>query len=195
VYEVAMPGYEFIGVYSDSWINSDALHCRTHGVADTQMLYISHYPLYGDLAYQAHFEIDATISSYGGSSLSSGNPKLFYKQNSGAWETVTMNHTTGTTYTANIPTLSGSNTVSYYIYAENENDKTASLPRMGATDAFSFTYSGGTTAVNELKTTNFSITPNPTKGLFQLDTSLTSGKVTVYNLNGQQVYATSFFSF
>ena len=81
VYEAAMPGYEIFGIYSNSWINSDALHCRTHGVADSGMLYLKHYPVYGDLDFQTEYTIEADVVSYGGSPVSSGFPKLFYKQN------------------------------------------------------------------------------------------------------------------
>ena len=193
VYENAMPGYEIIGVYSDGWLNSDALHCRTHGVADTQMLNITHYPLYGNLAFQDTFEIEATVASYGGSSLTSGFPKLYYKQNTSAWQEVSMSNTGDTTFTASIPGLSGTNNVSYYIYAENDNTKTASLPRMGSQDAFTFSYAGGTAGTNELIEANFSIFPNPTQGDFSINTTLTSGTIYVYNIKGQGVY-TSLFS-
>ena len=192
VYENAMPGYEIIGVYSDDWLNSDALHCRTHGVADTQMLNITHYPLNGNLAFQNNFEIEATVASYGGSSLISGFPKLYYKQNSGTWQEVSMSNTGGTTFTASIPGLSGTNTVSYYIYAENDNAKTASLPRMGNQDAFTFSYAGGTAGITDLIKADFSIFPNPTNGNFNINTALTSGTIYVYNIKGQEVYTALF---
>ena len=41
-----MPGYEIIGVYSNGAIDSDALHCRTRGIADREMLLsIGHIPI------------------------------------------------------------------------------------------------------------------------------------------------------
>ncbi|MFA4853652.1 MAG: agmatine deiminase family protein, partial [Bacteroidales bacterium] len=45
VYQQAMPGYEIFGISSSSWVSTDALHCRTHEVADRKMLYIYHMPL------------------------------------------------------------------------------------------------------------------------------------------------------
>ncbi len=192
VYEDAMPGYEIIGVYSDDWLDSDALHCRTHGIADTQMLNIRHSPLNGSLAFQNNFEIEATISSYGGSTLTGGFPKLYYKQNAGTWQEVSMSNTGGTTFTASIPGLSGVNTVSYYIYAENNNTKTASLPRMKSQDAFTFSYSGGTAGINEMLSASFSIFPNPTKGNFKIATSLATGTISIFNSKGQKVYNTTF---
>lgn len=193
VYEAVMPGYEIFGVFSNSWINSDALHCRTHGIADREMLYIEHYPLYSALTFQSEYVIEADVVSYGGSAISSGFPKLFYQQNGGAWEEVEMQNTTVNTYTADIPGLNGSNDVAYYIYAENDNSKTESHPRIGVSDPHLFSYSGGSIGLNEFAENNdVTIFPNPTSESFSLNTTLDTGVVTIYNTNGQQVYTTRF---
>ena len=46
VYREAMPGYEVVGVYNSTsgieWLNTDALHCRTRGVMDFNMLFVDH---------------------------------------------------------------------------------------------------------------------------------------------------------
>ncbi len=194
VYQEAMPGYEVIGVLSDSWINSDALHCRTHGVADTDMLFIKHYPLHGEVAYQPHYTIEADVVSYGGSAISSGFPKLYYKVNDGDWQNLVMNNTSGITYSVDLPAEFGDNTVSYYIYAENENSKTASQPRMGMSDPHIFFYNSDTTTVSELQADRFSIVPNPATSSFTLDTDMTHGSITIYNLKGQLVYSDYFSS-
>lgn len=192
-YESAMPGYEIFGIYSNSWINSDALHCRTHGVADREMLYIEHYPLNGTLSFQTNFTIEAEVVSYGGSPISTGFPKLYYQQNGGSWEEVEMQNTTGNTYTASIPGLNDSNDVAYYIYAENDNSKTDSHPRIGVADPHLFSYSGGNIGVNEYADdANLTIFPNPTSESFSLNTTLVSGVVSIYNTNGQEVYSGEF---
>ena len=193
VYEAAMPGYEIFGVYSNSWINSDALHCRTHGVADREMLYIEHYPLYAALTFQTNFTVEADVVSYGGSPISNGFPKLIYQQNGGNWEEVLMQNTTGNSYSADIPGLSGSNDVAYYIYAENDNSKTESHPRIGAADPHLFSYSGGSAGTDDLVDTSFvNLYPNPSSTLVTLQTTLSFGTVSIYNTNGQQVYINSF---
>ena len=46
-YQEAMPGYEIIGINYNGWIDTDALHCRTKGIADLGMLYIQHIPVLG----------------------------------------------------------------------------------------------------------------------------------------------------
>ena len=43
-YQDAMPGYEVLG-FTGSWVSTDALHCRTHGVADLGLLYVYSIPL------------------------------------------------------------------------------------------------------------------------------------------------------
>jgi len=150
VYEAAMPGYEIIGVNDGSgvvWYNSDALHCRTHGVADREMLYIKHYPLYGEQDYEDNFSVEAEIVSFGGSPFSVNFPKLFYRQNSGSWEEVIMANTSGNTYTGSIPVLSGENTVEYYIHAENENNRSEMHPNQGSFDPHIFNYTGSNVLV------------------------------------------------
>ena len=194
-YEAAMPGYEIIGVYSGSWINSDALHCRTHGIADREMLYIKHFPLYGELFYQENFTIEAKVVSYGGSPVSTDFPKLFYKQNSGSWEETIMTNTKGNMYSASIPGVGGDNEVEYYIYAENENNKSESHPYIGSADPHVFSYSGGSVAVNNIKQNKeINIFPNPNNGRFTLQTMFTSGSLRIININGQEVYSTEFSS-
>lgn len=142
-YTEAMPGYEIIPVYSSGWYNTDALHCRTHGVADREMLYIKHIPLHGDLAFQSQYTIEADVTSYGGSPLLSGFPKLYYRQNGGTWQEEVMTNTSGITYAASISSVGGDNTIEYYLYAENDNGKIRTYPYAGTTDPFSFSYTGG----------------------------------------------------
>ena len=56
VYQEAMPGYEIIGVASNGysgWENTDALHCRTRGVMDFNMLFVDHRDvLFGEQEWQ-----------------------------------------------------------------------------------------------------------------------------------------------
>lgn len=190
VYETAMPGYEIFGVFSNSWINSDALHCRTHGVADREMLFIEHYPLYAAIPFQTNFTVEADVVSYGGSTISNGFPKLYYQQNGGTWEEVVMQNNSGNTYSADIPGLSGANDVAYYIYAENDNSKTESHPRIGAADPHLFSYSGGSAGLNDLADSDeLTIYPNPSNDRVTLTSTIASGAICIYNTNGQEIYS------
>ena len=68
VYREAMPGYEVIGVASNSdypWKNTDALHCRARGVMDFNMLFVDHrdvihgeVPMQDSIAYSRGYGVD-----------------------------------------------------------------------------------------------------------------------------------------
>ncbi len=189
VYQDNMPGYEVIGVYSSSWLNSDALHCRTHGVADTEMLFIRHYPLHGSVNYAAHFDIDADVFSYGGSPVQSGFPKLFYREDGGEWTSVLMSPTTGNTYHAEIPAqATGSHSVEYYIYAKNNAGKTKSQPRMGALNPHTFSYNADSAGISE-ETSGIELLlyPNPTPHFCHVHTG-EPGKISLINMQGDILY-------
>jgi len=187
-YEAAMPGYEIIGVYSSGWYNTDALHCRTHGVADREMLYIKHIPLHGTLNFQNNFTIEAEVYSYGGSSISSGFPKLFYKQNSGDWQETIMTNTADNIYSAQIPGLRGENNVEYYISAQNENGKAETNPLIGAFEPYDFSYSEYVSVKDTKQNNEIDIFPNPNNGIFTLQTNIIFDNIQILNINGQKVF-------
>jgi len=119
-YEEAMPGYEIIGIMYNGWENTDALHCRTKGMADLGMLYIHHIPTMGTVAYHAEYEITADITACSGGGIYSDSVLVYYKINSGAFTSTTMELESGSTYTGIIENVMPNDTVSYYIYAADE---------------------------------------------------------------------------
>ncbi len=189
VYEQAMPGYEITGVYSDDWINSDALHCRTHGIADPGMLHIRHYPLHGEVTYQNSFEIQADVFSYGGSPVAEGYPILYYRQDGGQWQSSVMNYQgEGHAYTSQIPAVEdGVHEVEYYLKAVNENGKVKSLPRMGAADPFVFQYSGTAGLTGPAVHFDLQLYPNPAAEYCMVNTAGERGTITVYNAEGRLI--------
>ncbi|RLC56433.1 MAG: hypothetical protein DRH89_05685, partial [Candidatus Cloacimonadota bacterium] len=68
-YEEVMPGYEIIGIYSSGWYDTDALHCRTRGIADRDMLYIQHDPILDEVPAGQEIDIVAQIVPYSGELL------------------------------------------------------------------------------------------------------------------------------
>lgn len=188
VYEAAMPNYEIIGVYATSWINSDALHCRTHGIPDRSMLDIRHMPIQGDLEFQEFFTVEAEVFSIGGSAISTGYPKLYYRTNEGDWINDTMSYVSGTTYTADIPGMNGENTVDYYIEAQNDAGKYRVQPLTADLDPHTFTYSGGDISVSdEILAQQVQLYPNPSDGQFVIKTPFQKSQIFIYNMNGQLV--------
>ena len=143
-YQAAMTGYEIIGVEagSDPWENTDALHCRTHGIADRGMLYIHHIPLLGEIPAQNEYEITANIISYCNAGIYSDSVKTYYKVNDGNYTSVTMNNTGGNTYTGIIPAQPDGSQVAYYIHAADNSGRSANHPYIGAPDPHIFIIQG-----------------------------------------------------
>lgn len=137
-YQNAMPGYTVVGVSGD-WLSTDALHCRTKGIADTDMLYIDHMPLLGNQPEQANYTINADLIPYSGNGIDTGNIKVYYKVDGGSYTSVAMTHSGGNTYTASIPGPSAGSVVGYYIYAADTGGKIRKHPIIGAPDPHTFT--------------------------------------------------------
>lgn len=139
VYEEAMPGYEVIGVMYDGWENTDALHCRTKGLADIGMLQIRHMPLLGNIQLQDEYEVTATIKPYSGSPLYADSVLLYYRSGAGSYQALPMVQQIGNIYKGVIPYQPEGTVVSYYIHAADESGRSANHPYIGAPDPHRFT--------------------------------------------------------
>jgi agmatine deiminase len=135
-YEQAMPGYEIIGIDYTGWLNTDALHCRTKGIADIGMLYIDHMPTLGTVAYHPEYEITANITAHSGSNINT--VLVYFKINSGDFTYTGMELESGNKYTGAISGVMPNDTVSYYIYAADQSGRTAKQPYIGENDPFVF---------------------------------------------------------
>ncbi len=143
-YEEAMPGYEIITVMAGgySWLNTDALHCRTHEIADINMLRITHIPTYyNEVDYLANYTIEAKIHAYSNEALYADSLKVYYKINDGAYSFVLMQDMGEEIFSADIQANPGDE-VAYYIHAADESGKSEDYPYIGAPDPFVFTVSG-----------------------------------------------------
>ncbi len=141
-YEEAMPGYEIVPVMdgNQDWINSDALHCRTHEIADIGMLKITHMPYNGEVEYQSSYTIEANIHAYSGSQLYSDSILLYYSINNSAFENIIMTDMGEEIFAADIIAAPGDE-VAYYIHAADESGRSENNPYIGAPDPFVFTVS------------------------------------------------------
>jgi agmatine deiminase len=139
VYKEAMPGYEVLG-FTGSFYDDDAIHCRTMGVPDPEMLYIHHVPLYNVTDTLDDYLITATIKDYSNAGLIPDSLKIFYR-------TKTPNFLWTQLYpTANpdsfygyIPAQSDGVTVNYYLQAADSSGRVETHPFIGASWAHTFT--------------------------------------------------------
>ncbi len=137
-YEIAMPGYEVVGIYSNQWYNTDALHCRTKGIADIGMLYFKHVPVLGEVPYEEQIEISTELIAYSGEDIYTDSVLLIYKTAHESYDTVLMAYQQGNTWSGSISNLSVGDQVSYYLYAADASGRNASSPFVGMPDPFEF---------------------------------------------------------
>lgn len=136
-YQEAMPGYEILG-FTGSWESTDALHCRTKGIADRNMLYIDHFPLLGNQPVQTDYEIEAEITAYSGEPVYNDSVKLMYQINGGTMMEIEMTYLGDKLYTATIPDAEPGSQISYIIHAADESGKSIDHPYIGQADPHTF---------------------------------------------------------
>lgn len=141
VYEEAMPGYEIVGIMYNGWENTDALHCRTKGLADINMLYIDHMPLLGMQPYMEDYEITADITAASGEAIYSDSVMVYYSVNGNAYENTLMSLVEGNTFTGIIEGLTLGDEVDYYVFAADESGRRAFHPFIGEPDPHEFSVS------------------------------------------------------
>ncbi len=179
VYEEAMPGYEIIGIYSDDWVNTDALHCRTRGIADLGMLYIYHIPLLGEVPFQNEYEITASFFSYSNEPLYQDSLKIHYKVDGGVYTAVSMSQVFSNTYSGIIPEQPAGSEIAYFIHAADESGRGANHPYIGAPDPHVFIIGDAPP----------DITVTPDSLIFLTVTAMLEGKnVKIENLTDEDIY-------
>jgi agmatine deiminase len=166
-YEEALPGYEIIGIYHWGWYNTDALHCRTKGVADLDMLYIEHRPVLGESEYTPEMEFVADITAYSGTEVYLDSVYLIYTLNElqALFFTTFQKEADGLWY-ASINELRPGDHISYYIEAKDASGRTAMHPFIGHHDPHEF----------QLKTVYPDISINPDTLLFDSFNKLKFGQ-------------------
>jgi len=140
-YQQAMPGYEIIGVMAgtNGWENTDALHCRTHGIADKGMLYIKHIPILGDQPfYENGYEIQAQIDALSNEPLYSDSLLIYYKIDQENYNITSLTHTNSNNYTGTIPPPDEGCEISYFLHAADHSGRNANHPYIGAPDPHVF---------------------------------------------------------
>ncbi len=132
-----MPGYEILG-FTGTWESTDALHCRTKGIADLGMLYIDHLPISGEVEAGLTCPVEASIVPYSGQSLISDSLTVHYRINEGSWYSVPLVHQVGSNYSASLPAAAENDQIAYYITAADSSGRNSSHPIIGRSDPHVF---------------------------------------------------------
>ena len=134
VYKDAMPGYTIHPIYYNGWLNTDALHCRTHEIPDLGMLYIKHIPKEGcQLSESNTFRFETEVIAYNGQNIYSDSVIMHYQINKNEWEKIHMTHQNGDMYFCDL-NVTPYDDVKYYIYAADESGRHQYTPFVGKDD-------------------------------------------------------------
>ena len=149
VYQEAMPGYEIIGVTNNdwytSWENTDALHCRTRGVMDFDMLFVDHRDvLHGELDWQAEYPVVSKFIAYSGMDLKQDSLLVYYSINGGEYQVAPMTATgEPDEYVGNITGFQSGDEIDYYVFGADESGHRYTQPVFAELDPHHFTVGGG----------------------------------------------------
>lgn len=137
-YENAMPGYEVHG-YTGGWYDDDAIHCRTMGVPDRDMLELLHVPLSTTGDTLGDYEVILTIKARSGQPLINDSLKIIYQDRSSFWRTKPLSPTgNANEFAGYIPAQRAGTIVKYYIQAADQSGRVETHPYIGRPWAHSF---------------------------------------------------------
>ena len=149
VYEEALPGYAIHGVegfsssdeHNREFLNTDALHCRTHEVPDQDMLFIdTREVVSGTVSLSEEYLVKTNVISYAKSDISS--VYLYYSINDSEYTKVDMSQYEDTSnYTYTFTNLNRGDSVKYYIEASDSTNHKNVDPTCGKLDPHQFTIS------------------------------------------------------
>ncbi len=141
VYQNAMPGYEINGVInttSNYWESTDALHCRTHELADEDMLYVEHIPYHGELPLEP-ITFEAYIYPYSGAALYADSLYVeIVNDEFPARMLLSLTQSGNNIYTSELFNPVPGTTYSYCIHAADESGRAVNQPIMGMLDPHEF---------------------------------------------------------
>ena len=213
VYRQAMPGYTIVPIMELSnhpWENTDALHCRTHEIADLGMLRIVHYPTLGAQPFDSVFTFSADITAYSGENIIADSTRIHYRMISAGdttqWLTAQMVPTGGKTWQGAIEGITDTCEVQYYLTSADYSGRYEKHPFIGTPDPHIFTVAANpgqddpedpedpedpndpddTTGIVAFDEAAYAVAPNPASGSFVVATP-SATEITVFNTMGQVV--------
>ena len=145
VYQEAMPGYEIVGVanndWSIGWQNTDALHCRTRGVMDFNMLFVDHRNvLFGEQEWQDSIAVTSKFIAYSGQNLKQDSLLVYYSIDGGDYQVAHMTATgEPDEYVGYIKGYQGESSIDYYVFGADESGHRYTQPVFADLDPHHFT--------------------------------------------------------
>ena len=143
VYSKAMPGYTIVGVNSGTpgWLNTDALHCRTRGIMDFNMLFIDHRNVvYGEQAWCDSIAITSKFIAYSGKNLKRDSLLVYYSIDEGEYQVAHMKPTgNADEYVGYIKGYQGQSSVKYYVFGADESGHRYTQPVFAQLEPHHFT--------------------------------------------------------
>ena len=144
VYQDAMPGYEIVGVEYNSyygWENTDALHCRTRGVMDFDMLFVDHREvLHGEQEWQDSYPVVSKFIAYSGEELKQDSLLVYYRIDGGEYQVAHMTATGNPDeYVGYITGYQGGSNIDYYVFGADESGHRYTQPVFAELDPHHFT--------------------------------------------------------
>ncbi len=144
VYQEAMPGYEIVGVTNNTntpWENTDALHCRTRGVMDFNMLFVDHRDvLHGEQEWQESIPVVSKFIAYSGANLKQDSLLIYYSIDGGTYQTAHMTATGNPDeYVGYITGYQGGSEIDYYVFGADESGHRYTQPVFADLDPHHFT--------------------------------------------------------
>ena len=137
IYQEAMPGYEIIGFNNDPgnpWYGEDALHCRTMGIFDPNMIHISHKSIRTEELYSnesIYVEVDIVDYNNSDSDLQAVVLNWKYSIEDVPFEQISLEHESDNIYIGEFPNLNSNSLIEYFITASNFEGNTVSHPNGG----------------------------------------------------------------
>ena len=161
VYQQALPGYEIIGVTGASstpWENTDALHCRTRGVMDFNMLFVDHRDVvFGEQPMQDSIAITSKFIAYSGQALKQDSLLVYYSIDGGAYQTAKMTSTGNLyEYVGYIKGYNYGSSIDYYVFGADESGHRYSQPVFGAVEPHHFDIEEGSGTTTTEQTVSLS---------------------------------------
>ncbi|MCQ2284119.1 MAG: agmatine deiminase family protein [Bacteroidales bacterium] len=196
VYQNAMPGYTIVPIHQSHntpWENTDALHCRTHELADVGMLFIKHYPLLGNQDLPNTTTIETEIKALSGAALVSDSTLVFYRINNGNWQSIPLQYVSNATYQTVLPTLQANDEVDYYILAKDESGRRSMHPLIGPADPHHFTVHSVGITNRPTSEKEIVVYPNPCDNQCIIqDAHFDIRTIQVYDIFGKLIYQNAF---